>query len=402
MNHVYITHASVPTTTQLREVDKDGNLVGSGKTVDGVRVGSILTYDFEILFSRYYTLYVDSVEVANAKTMFLDSGELYKSDSNGLFRAIDNIDMGFNKITKLAYGSDADDAVAFGQISSLITNMFPTLPAVSIDQSTYLNHAVLSIASPGNIPKDMTIIFYYTVHSDNTVPTMSISSNGVITSSLGDAVIQMSVKTPYCILPKIGGWTADYYINFGYYLQTNSAVSSGKTGTQARVGSTWIGIDSLFADMSSVTPSTGSLPIITDLGNSISVTIPAAEQEEHTNDFEIAYGFLASSATNPTISNNTITNLPNYIIQRSSSRTFIIPKPLLSSTSGEYNIWVTYRFVTPFTVSKWWRAVTTSKLKSLAVSKFSQKLNIDDIDAIASYIANIMYADTTTGNLTRK
>lgn len=401
MNHVYITHATVPTTTQLKEVDKDGVLVSGGKTVDGVRVGSTLTYDFEILFSRYYTLYVDSVEVANAKTMFLDSGELYRSNASGILAAVDNIDMNYNKIVKIANGSDSDDAVAFGQVSSLIASSFPTLPSVSLDQSTYLNHAVLSIASPGDIPKDMTIIFYYNICPTNAVPTISISANGVISSSVG-SVIQISVKTPYCVLPKIGGWTADYYINFGYYLQTASAISSAKTGTQARVPSSWIGIDSLFTDMSSVTPSTSSLPVITDLGNSISVTIPAKEEEDHTNDFEIAYGFLATGSTDPTISNNTITNLPNYIIQRSSSRTFIIPKPLLSSTSGEYNIWVTYRFVTPFTVSKWWRAVTTSKLKSLAVSKFSQKLNIDDIDAIASYIANIMYADTTTGNLTRK
>lgn len=401
MSYFYITHASVPSSTELKEVDSSGNLVSGGKTITGSRIGATLSYSYHVEFTRFYTLYVDGSAVANAATMFLVAGDLFESNEYNQPKAKELLDMNNNGISNISDGAYSGDAVAYNQIESLISTTFPTLPAVSLDQSTYLNHAILSIASPTDIPKDMTIIFYYNICPTSAVPTISISANGVVSSSVG-SVIQMAVKTPYCVLPKIGGWTADYYINFGYYLQNSAAISSAKTGTQAQVGSTWIGIDSLFADMSSVTPSTGSLPILTDLGNSISVTIPADEQKDHANDFEIAYGFLATGSTDPTISTNTITNLPNYIIQRSSTRTFIIPKPLLSSTSGEYKIWVTYRFVTPFTISNWWRAASTNKLKDLAVSKFSQKINIDDIDAIASYIANYMYADVVTGTISRK
>ena len=217
----------------------------------------------------------------------------------------------------------------------------------------------------------------------------------------GKTVIQSTEKAPVCVMPKIGGWGAGKYVHFGYVVMNSAGNTTYKYGTAATVAAGWIGLDNTFPDLSSIVPSPANAPLVTDTGSQIIVTIPVNESPTVTGDFEIAYNFLLSSATSPVGNGSSFNNFGNYVIERSSSRTFVINKPILSANTASYRIWVSYRFINPFSHSYWW---TTGSylLKHLGVTKFSSKLNADDIDALIDQVIDLLYVDTGTGIIARK
>ena len=386
----------------LKDVDSSGTLIGN-IIVEGTKIGSSDVFVFDILWSRFYSLYIDNVVVETAETMYLNSGLNIITNDDGEVESLSDLNMGDFSINNLKPGAEDDEAVTFGQIKSLISNtVFPsTLPSVTLDPAL-ASDCIVSIPNSSSITsKDISYIFFYVVSNSVNTPNVSIDSNGLITLS-GSKVVQSAVKTPSAILPKTAGWTKDMYVHFGYYLMNSSGISSKKIGSYYTIPSSYIGLDEMYENLSAVTPSTGSIPIVTDFGSTIGVTIPAGEKGSFVGDYEIVYGFMSVDDTDPTISTNTITNMTTYTIQRSSGRSLIIPKPVIASSVVSYKICVSYRFVNPFTTSLWWRSASTNKLKIVTLTKFPERLNQSDLEAIVSQIVSRVEVDLDTGNLLRK
>jgi len=403
MANTFISIAGTVTTAQLKEVDSSGNLVGGGLTITGTLVTGTI-YKFIISYSRYYTLYVNSSAVSTAAILFLNAGVDFFTNASGNTEFRTNIDMNSNKIINIGNGSNNTDAVAFGQVKSLIAAPTSTTPTISMDMATYNLFVVFSLATySGNISRDSTIIyFYYVDTSAGNSSAVTIDSNGKIAIT-GKTVIQSTEKAPVCVMPKIGGWRAGKYVHFGYVVMNSAGHTTYKYGTAATVAAGWIGLDATFPDLSSIVPSPAKAPLVTDTGSQIIVTIPVDESPTVTGDFEIAYNFLLSSATSPVGNGSSFNNFGNYVIERSSSRTFVINKPILSANTASYKIWVSYRFINPFSYSYWWTTGSPSYLlKGLVVTKFSSKLNADDIDALIDQVIDLLYVDTGTGIIARK
>jgi len=399
MSKAYFYTAITPVTKiYLKEVDKNGDLISGGYSYSGTPLGNGI-YSFNVTRTRYYSLYINDTLIMSAHLMFINGGELFESDTSNNVKMIGNLDLNGKTLTGVASGSTDGDAINFSQVKHLLsTNSVPVImPSVSLDHSTFAQFCKIYISAPTGISKDATFIFFYCISDTANELTFALSSNGVVSHATKE-VVQITTKTPYALLPKIEPWTASKYIHFGYYIYTNAGASSLKRGTTASISSSYLGIFDLFPDVSGITHSTD--PIIIDMGNQLSLTIPASESSSYNPEYEFVYGFLPTGSTEPTIVANVITGLDTYSIQRSYTRSIMINKPTLAV--GDYDIYVSYRFITPFSVSNWWKLSSTNKIKKLAMTKFSQKLSDADIDAIASYMMNILYADISTGNIGRK
>lgn len=407
MAQTFITINGTVTSAELREVNSNGSTISGGLTIIGSKVGSTNVYVFQILYSRFYTLYVNGTEVLTAKTLFLNGGEDFiTTDINSgsvTTKMKLSIDMDSHTITNLQEGSNDGDAVNYGQVKGVIgapIGISPT-PNLDIDSSNMFLIMTLTGVDVSTIRRDNTIIFFYYVNASSGNTAAIINENGKI--SAGDNVVyQTTEKTPYCIMPKLG-FQSNKYVHYGYAVMTSSGKTECKQGSSGiKIPDSWTGIDSAFDNLSGITHSISNNPLIVDAGNQIIVTIPNDEQPNKVCEFEIAYNFLAIGSTQPTINiDGNIVNLGNYVIMKNSSRTFIINKPILTANTAGYNIWVTYRFVGPFTKSNWWKD-GNSRLKNFTVSKFPSKLNADDLDAILDQVIEKLYTDTTTGVISRK
>jgi len=404
MNKIYITIQSASNAV-LKEVDSNGNLVSGGVEITGTNVPETSVWQFVVTQSRYFSLSVDGTMSNTANRMFISNGQMFFTDSSGNPKITNNLnlDMNARKIVNLGGGTQSGDAVAFQQVSNLIsTSGFPsTMPDISLSVSLNL-FVKLSIASPNTIPLDASYIFYYYLKDTSGASTVTCSSRGVVSVSeiTDNYVVQGISKSPFIMLPKVSDkYAAGKYIHFGYFLMNSAGISSVKIGTVAQIASGQNSIDTIYPNLANINPSNSSVPIITDNGGTVTLTIIPSESASITGDFEFLYGFIPNGFAVPTIDNGVLSDLPSPVIQRSSTRSLIINKPVLPA--GDYVIACSYRFINPFTVSGWW-AKSDKRIETKLLSKQSGLLSQNEMDAVASYISEMFYSDTNSGMILRK
>lgn len=400
MATTYINITDSVSTAELKEVTKAGVLVTNGIVVNGEKTATGSTiYKFNIDYSRHYSLYVNSILVTSAQRLFLHSGTDFYTNASGEIEL--NVDMNANnkKIKNIADGTASQDAVSYRQISSIVKTP-SNAGTITMDATKSLTHVIFNISANSAMTRDTTYIFFYYIDDVSGNTETTLSAQGIVSAS-GKKVVQGTSKNTIIYLPKIYDWDFSKFIHFGYYAITAGGVSSVKRGATKSLALGDLSLETSFNNLAALTLSKNKPPIIADLGSQISVTIPADQEPSVTGDFEIAYGFLPVGSTVPSTDGESLINLPIYTIQRGTTRSFIINKPLLSASSNAYKIWVTYRFINPFSVSSWWGDSFTN-LKDGNVSKFSSKLTPDDLDAVLDHVINTLYADSNTGIIARK
>lgn len=400
MATTYINITGSVSTAELKEVTKAGVLVTNGIVVNGEKTATGSTiYKFNIDYSRHYSLYVNSILVTSAQRLFLHSGTDFYTNASGEIEL--NVDMNANnkKIKNIADGTASQDAVSYRQISSIVKTP-SNAGTITMDATKSLTHVLFNISANSAMTRDTTYIFYYYIDDVSGNTATSLSAQGIVSAS-GKDIVQGTSKNTTISLPKIYDWKFGKFIHYGYYAVTAGGVSSVKRGTTKTLALGDLSLETSFDNLAALSLAKDKPPIIADLGSQIHITIPADQTPSVSGDFEIAYGFLPVGSATPTTNGESFTNLPIYTIQRGTARSFIINKPLLSASSDAYNIWVTYRFVNPFSVSDWWGDSLT-KLKDGNVSKFSSKLTPDDLDAVLDHVINTLYADSNTGIIARK
>ena len=292
MAQTFITINGTVTSAELREVNSNGSTISGGLTIIGSKVGSTNVYVFQILYSRFYTLYVNGTEVLTAKTLFLNGGEDFiTTDINSgsvTTKMKLSIDMDSHTITNLQEGSNDGDAVNYGQVKGVIgapIGISPT-PNLDIDSSNMFLIMTLTGVDVSTIHRDNTIIFFYYVNASSGNTAAIINENGKI--SAGDNVVyQTTEKTPYCIMPKLG-FQSNKYVHYGYAVMTSSGKTECKQGSSGiKIPDSWTGIDSAFDNLSGITHSISNNPLIVDAGNQIIVTIPNDEQPNKVCEFEL-------------------------------------------------------------------------------------------------------------------